>query len=83
MLAGAPWALRKAAAEGMASPGSYTFTIPSWSPSMPYPPVCSDAGWTGAPPQVFPARPPTPNCIGPAAPAAFSPECTPGASERP
>ena len=28
MLAGAPWALRNAAAEGMASPGSYTFDDP-------------------------------------------------------
>ena len=37
----------------------------------------------GAPPQVFPARPPMPNCIGPAAPAGFAPECTPGACERP
>ena len=50
---------------------------------MPYPPVCSEAGWTGAPPQVFPAAPPMPNCIGPAAPALLAPEWTPGASDCP
>src|SRR5215469_5974517 len=50
---------------------------------MPYPPVCWVAGWTGAPPQVSPAAPPTPNCIGPAAPKGLVPDCTPGRSDWP
>src|SRR6266702_2252386 len=50
---------------------------------MPYPPVRMLAGWAGGPPQVFPAAPPMPNCIGPAAPALLAPEWRPGAPERP
>ncbi len=43
----------------------------------------SVARWIGAPPQVFPAAPVTPICIGPAAPKAFQPLCTPGSLLRP
>ena len=41
------------------------------------------AGWTGAPPQVLPAAPPIPICIGPAAPNAFDPLRTPGKVDWP
>ena len=50
---------------------------------MATPLTCSPAGWTGAPPQVFPAAPLMPICIGPAAPKALAPLRTPGMLDRP
>src|SRR5215472_13444709 len=51
----------------MASAGSYTLAVPSPLASVATPFTRSDAGCTGAPPQVLPAAPPMPICIGPAA----------------
>ena len=48
---------------------------PSPSSSVATPLTFSVAGWTGAPPQVLPAAPPMPICIGPAAPKALSSRC--------
>src|ERR1700726_1835257 len=52
------------------------FGPPPWSVATPL--TTSPAGWTGAPPQTLPAAPPMPICIGPAAPNALDPLCTPG-----
>ena len=57
--------------------------IPSPFPSVATPFTCSLAGWTGAPPQTLLAAPPIPICIGPAAPNALDPLCTPGRFDRP
>jgi hypothetical protein len=51
--------------------------------SVATPLTLSLAGWTGAPPQVLPEAPRMPICIGPAAPNALAPLCTPGSVLRP
>ena len=82
-LVSTPCSSRYFAAPPIASAGSYTLATPSPLPSVATPPGCAPAGWIGAPPQVFPAAPPMPICIGPAAPNAFAPLCTPGRVDRP
>ena len=57
--------------------------MPSPSPSVATPFTFSLAGCTGAPPQVSPEAPRMPICIGPAAPNALAPLCTPGSLLRP
>ena len=52
--------------------------MPSPLAAVATPLTFSLAGWTGAPPQVLVDAPPMPICIGPAAPNAFEPLCTPG-----
>src|SRR6266852_2900782 len=78
-----PCAIRYLAAPAMASAGSYTLATPSPLPSVATPLITWDAGCTGVPPQVLVDAPPMPICIGPAAPNAFDPECTPGRLDRP
>ncbi len=78
-----PLRSRYLAAPAMASAGSYTLAVPSPLASVATPLTTSEAGWTGAPPQVFPDAPSMPICIGPAAPNPFCPECTPGRFDWP
>src|SRR5579859_6420411 len=66
------------AAPAIASAGSYTLALGPPSSSVATPLTTSLAGWTGRPPHTLPAAPPMPICIGPAAPKAFDPLCTPG-----
>src|ERR1017187_6366556 len=79
MLPWTPCSTRYFSAPAMASAGSYTLATPSPLASVATPATASDAGWTGAPPQVLPAAPPLPICIRPAAPNPFDPLCPPGA----
>ena len=69
---------RYLAAPAIASAGSYTLALGPPSSSVATPLTASLAGWTGSPPHTLPAAPPMPICIGPAAPKAFDPLCTPG-----
>src|SRR6266851_3342879 len=78
-----PCATRYLAAPAIASAGSYTLATPSPLASVATPLTTWDAGCAAAPPQVLVDAPPMPICIGPAAPNAFDPECTPGSVVRP
>src|ERR1017187_3344692 len=83
MLPWTPCSTRYFAAPAMASAGSYTLATPSPLASVATPATASDAGWTGAPPQVSPPAPRMRIGMGPAAPNAFDPLCTPGRLDRP
>src|SRR5262245_61583481 len=83
MLFCTPCASRYFAAPAIASAGSYTETVGLPSSLVATPLTASDAGWTGAPPHWLPAAPLIPICIGPAAPNALAPLCTPGSVVRP
>src|ERR1700760_3553249 len=69
---------RYLAAPAIASAGSYTLAVPLPSSSVATPVTTWLAGWMAVPPHTSPAAPPMPICIGPAAPNALAPLCTPG-----